>query len=227
MEARWMLPGMTESDQMRQVLYWARLRTISEVYRRDLEEEFRTPSDQEIEAYYQQHLPAFETVHLLRILAPRESFSGDDKVAFDKKALAAAQAALTRARNGDDPAQVQKDLYAGLGLEHPPAVDLGTFRRDDFIEKEAADVFSLQPGEVSQLETEVKSYVIYKVVSKSTLTLNQVKMEIIHDISQQKYRDALKSVMDSAPADFNEQYFGPMAPKPPLSAPDIPRRLAR
>jgi len=218
--------GMTESDQMRQVLYWARLRTIAEVYRRDLEEEFRTPSDKEIDAYYQQHMPSFENVHLLRILAPREN-SGGDKAEFDKKALTAAQAALTRARNGDDPAQIQKDLYAGLGLEHPPAVDLGTFRRDDFIEKEAAEVFSLRPGEVSQLETEVKSYVIYKVVSKSTLTLGQVKTEIIHDISQQKYRDALKSVMDSAPADFNEQYFGPMAPKPPLNAPNIPRRLAR
>ena len=104
--------------------------------------------------------------------------------------------------------QIQKDVYAGLGLERPPATDLGTYQRADFMEKEAADVFSLQPGEVSPLETEIKSYVIYKVASKETLKEAQVKADIIHEIAQQKYRDALKAVMDSAQADFNEQYFG-------------------
>jgi hypothetical protein len=94
------------------------------------------------------------------------------------------------------------------------------------MEKEAADVFSLQPGEVSPLETEIKSYVIYKVASKETLKEDQVKAEIIHEISQQKYRAALKAVMDSAPADFNQQYFGHMLPKPPIEPPALPRRPA-
>jgi hypothetical protein len=53
-----------------------------------------------------------------------------------------------------------------------------------------------------------------------------VKADIIHEIAQQKYRGALKAVMDSAHADFNEQYFGPMAPKPPLESPVVPRRPA-
>ena len=43
-----------------------------------------------------------------------------------------------------------------------------------------------------------------------------MKAIIVREITQQKYRAALKSVMDSAHADFNEQYFGPMAPKPPI-----------
>lgn len=218
--------GLEESDQMRQVLYWARLRTIADLYRRNLQEEFRTPSEEEISTYYQDHLPSFETVHLLRVLVPRESFSGEDKEEFDKKALVEAQAALVRAKSGDAPEQIQKEAYTRLGLQRPPAADLGIFRRGDFIEKEAVEIFSLQPGEVSQLETEVKSYVIYKVASKATLALTQVKTEIAHDISQKKYHDALKSVMDSAPADFNEQYFGPMPPRIPLSAPDVPRQAA-
>jgi hypothetical protein len=128
--------------------------------------------------------------------------------------------------NGEALAQIQNDVYAGLGLQGPPATDLGTYKRTDFMEKEAADVFSLQPGEVGPLETEIKSYVIYKVASKETLKEDQVKADIIHEIAQQKYRDALKAVMDSAPADFNEQYFGPMAPKPPMESPVLPRRPA-
>jgi hypothetical protein len=218
--------GTQDTEEFRQVMFWVRLRTIADLYRRNLQEQYRTPSPEEVDAYYQQHLASFERVRLLRILVPRENFSGADKSEFDKKALAAAQAAHARAVKGDDAEQIQKDVYAGLGLERPPSSDLGTFQRADFIEKEAADVFSLQPGEVSPLEIELKSYVIYKVVSKETLTEAQVKTEIIREISQQKYRDAIKSVLNSAPADFNEQYFGPMAPKPPLEAPVAPRRPA-
>ena len=218
--------GTEDTEEFREVMFWVRLRTIADLYRRNLQEKYRTPEPEEIDSYYQEHLGSFERVHLLRILAPRENFSGGDKNEFDKKALAAAQAARTRAVNGEALEQIQKDVYAGLGLEQPPATDLGSYQRADFLEKEAADVFSLQPGEVSPLETEIKSYVIYKVASKETLKEAQVKADIIREIAQQKYRNALKAVMDSAHADFNEQYFGPMAPKPPIEPPVVPRRPA-
>ena len=218
--------GTEDTEEFREVMFWVRLRTIADLYRRNLQEKYRTPEPEEIDSYYQQHLASFDRVHLLRILVPRENFSGGDKNEFDKKALAAAQAARTRAVNGEALEQIQKDVYAGLGLNLPPSTDLGSYQRADFIEKEAADVFSLQPGEVSPLETEIKSYVIYKVASKETLTEAQVKADIVREIAQQKYRDALKAVMDSAHADFNEQYFGPMAPKPPIEPPVVPRRPA-
>jgi hypothetical protein len=218
--------GTEDTEEFREVMFWVRLRTIGDLYRRNLQEKYRTPEPEEIDSYYQQHVDSFERVHLLRILVPRENFSSGDKSEFDKKALAAAQAARTRAVNGEALEQIQKDIYAGLSLEHPPATDLGTYKRTDFMEKEAADVFSLQPGEVGLLETEIKSYVIYKVASKETLKEAQVKADIIHEIAQQKYRDALKAVMDSAPADFNEKYFGPIAPKPPIDGPVAPRRPA-
>ncbi len=218
--------GTEDTEEFREVMFWVRLRTIADLYRRNLQEKYRAPEPEEIDSYYQQHLASFDRVHLLRILVPRENFSGGDKNEFDKKALAAAQVARTRAVNGEAPEQIQKDVYTGLGLNLPPSTDLGSYQRADFIEKEAADVFSLQPGEVSPLETEIKSYVIYKVASKETLTEAQVKADIVREITQQKYRAALKSVMDSAHADFNEQYFGPMAPKPPIEPPVVPRRPA-
>jgi hypothetical protein len=216
--------GTEDTEEFREVMFWVRLRTIADLYRRNLQEKYRAPEPEEIDSYYQQHLASFDRVHLLRILVPRESFSGGDKNEFDKKALAAAQAARTRAVNGEALEQIQKDVYTGLGLNLPPSTDLGSYQRADFIEKEAADVFSLQPGEVSPLETEIKSYVIYKVASKETLTEAQVKADIVREIAQQKYRDALKAVMDSAHADFNEQYFGPMAPKLPIEPPVVLRR---
>lgn len=215
--------GTEDTEEFREVMFWVRLRTIADLYRRNLQEKYRTPEPEEIDSYYREHIGSFERVHLLRILVPRENVSGD-KNEFDKKALVAAQAARTRAVNGDAVEQIQKDVYVSLGLDRPPATDLGTYQRADFIQKEGADVFSLQPGEVSPLETEMKSYVIYKVASKETLKETQVKADIIREIAQQKYRDAVKAVMDSAHADFNEQYFGPMAPKLPLEPPALPRR---
>jgi len=216
--------GTEDTEEFREVMFWVRLRTIGDLYRRNLQEKYRTPEPEEIDTYYQEHIGSFERVHLLRILVPRENSSGGDKNEFEKKALAAAQAARTRAVNGEAVEQIQKDVYAGLGLEQPPATDLGSYQRADFLEKEGADVFSLQPGEVSPVETEIKSYVIYKVASKETLKEEQVKADIIHEIAQKKYRDALKAVMDSTQADFNEQYFGRMAPKLPLEPPSLPRR---
>jgi len=216
--------GTEDTEEFREVMFWVRLRTVADLYRRNLQEKYRTPEPEEIDTYYQEHIGSFERVHLLRILVPRENSSGGDKNEFDKKALAAAQAARKRAVNGEAVEQIQKDVYAGLGLEQPPATDLGSYQRADFLEKEGADVFSLQPGEVSPVETEIKSYVIYKVASKETLKEEQVKADIIHEIAQKKYRDALKAVMDSTQADFNEQYFGRMAPKLPLEPPALPRR---
>jgi hypothetical protein len=216
--------GTENTEEFREVMFWVRLRTIGDLYRRNLQEKYRNPEPEEIDSYYREHLGSFERLHLLRILVPRENSSGGDKNEFDKKAMAAAQAARTRAVNGEAVEQIQKDVYAGLGLNMPPATDLGSYQRADFMEKEAADVFSLQPGEVSPLETEIKSYVIYKVASKETLKEAQVKADIVREIAQQKYRDALKAVMDSAQADFNEQYFGRMAPKLPIESQALPRR---
>ena len=209
LEAAARASGAEDTPEFRLALDWVRLRTAAELFRLNLREKYRNPSPKEIDAYYREHLADFDRVKLARILIPRESrFSSGDKSAFDKKALDAANAARERAARGEDPEQIQKDAYAALGLTGPPATGLGTYARENFIEKEGAEVFSLKPGEVTQVETEPRSYVIYKVLSKETLTKEQVTDEISRLISQQKYTDAIKAAMDAAPAEFNEQYFG-------------------
>jgi len=215
--------GMLDTPQFHEIMDWVRLRTIAEVYRRNLQEKFRTPSPEEIDAYYHQHPGTFERVRLTRIFVPRANPSGARDPEFDQKALKAAQAARQRAALGEDPDEIQKQTYSTLGLEAPPATALGAWRRADFIPKEGDEVFSLKPGEVSQVETEIQSYVIYKVTAKETLPQEQVKAEIIREISQQKYTDAIKAVIESVHAEFSEPYFGPgTALKLPPPAPRVP-----
>jgi parvulin-like peptidyl-prolyl isomerase len=219
--------GMEDTPQFRELMNWTRLRAITELYRRNLQEKYNTSLQEEIDVYYQQHLAEFERVRLVRILVPRENPSAPNKDEFDKKAQEAANAAREHLVQGLNPAQIQKDTYTALDLAAPPATDLGNRRRTDLIPEEAAEVFSLKPGEVSQVETEPKNYLIYKVESKDATPKEQVKNDISREIYQKKFRDAMKSVIDAAPAELNEQYFGVGVPsatpaKGPVAPPTSP-----
>jgi parvulin-like peptidyl-prolyl isomerase len=209
--------GLEDTPQFSEIMTWMRLRTVADLYRRNLEEKFRNPPAEEVDAYYKQHLASYDRVKLSRILIPKENPAAQDKADYEKRALEAANSAHERATKGEDLAQIQKETYAALGLQSPPASDLGNYGRANFMEKEAADVFALKPGEVTQVETEPRNYVIYKVNSRETLPEEQVKNEISRAIAEQKFKDAIKAANDSAHTDFSEQYFGPgmgSMPKP-------------
>src|SRR5437899_6008508 len=74
--------GMEDTPQFRELMSWVRLRTIADLYRRNLQEKYRTPSPEEIDTFYAEHLASFERVKLARILVPRDDISVQDKTAF-------------------------------------------------------------------------------------------------------------------------------------------------
>jgi hypothetical protein len=215
---------LEETDEFRQLMSWSRLRIAADLYRRKLEERYRTPSKEEVDSYYQQHLASYERVQVSRILVPRKNLSagnaGND-AEVDKKALESASTARARAAGGEDIKQVQKDTYAALGLSAPPPVNLGKYGRANFTDNEGPDVFSLKAGEVSQVEVEPNSYVIYKVDAKETLSEEAVKAEISQQISTGKFKDAMKALTDAAPAELDEKYFG-AGINTPLKPPIMP-----
>jgi hypothetical protein len=212
--------GLEDNVQFRELMEWLRLKTITDLYRRKLQEKYRTPTQEEITNYYKQHFSDYETIKLVRVLIPRESPTGQDKDAFDKKAYDLASAARQRILNGDDPTQIQNDSYSALGLSALSSADLGSRRRSDFVKEEGAELFSLKPGEVSQIETEPKNYVIYKLISKEVKSEDQVKNDISRELYQKNFREAMKAIIDAAPAEFNEQYFGPVVPATSPASPN-------
>ncbi len=199
--------GMEDTPQFRELMNWARLRTTTELYRRDLQAKYKAPSAEEIEAYYNEHHSDYETVRLMRILVPREHGNTKDKELFETSAKAIAELAQPRTSHGEDPAHIQKDVYENLRMGPPPSVDLGERRRTELVPQEAKEVFSLKPGEVTKVLTEPTNYVIYKVVAKNVLGLEKVKEEISREIYDQKFRKAIKTLIDNAQTEFNERYF--------------------
>jgi hypothetical protein len=76
----------------------------------------------------------------------------------------------------------------------------------------------LKAGEVTKVEAGNSGWVVYKVDSKETIPLDQVREEISRNLSQQKLRSKTDSIKAAVHADFNKEYFAPPAPPVPPSS---------
>jgi PPIC-type PPIASE domain len=200
--------GLENTARFTEVMRWWRLRTLAGLYSGSLKEQFKNPSAEEVHTYYREHLSSFQRITVARILVPRTPGSSDEAKRADEKALEVANNARERVAKGEDPDLVQKDTYSALNLTSPPATNLGAHSRSNFPIAETDELFSLGRGQVSKVETEGASYVIYKVVSKETLPEESVKDEIMHTIAQNKYDEAIRSITETAKPEFNPAYFG-------------------
>ena len=201
--------GIDHTAQFRDTMEWLRLRTLADLYRRSLEKESGTVSEQEIDEYYHHNITLFEEVKLRRILLPRNNFTAPDKQEFENKAFQIATEIRQRASKGEDLDQLQKEAYLALGFNGmPPASDVGNRRRTSLSSEVSVDVFALAPGEVSRVEKEAYSFVIYKVEAKKTLQKTQAKEEITREITRHKLETALKTITVDVRTDMNDNYFG-------------------
>jgi hypothetical protein len=213
--------GLENTDRYTEIMHWLRLRMLTDLLREKIVEENRAPSDADIARYYQENVADFDRVHVARILVPRklplpgdENLTGEKgKEERDQKLLAKANEGRDRALKGDDPEKIQKDLYSALGLGSPPTTDLGKQGRKDFLADESTELFSLKPGEVSKVEAEQASYVIYKVIDRETLREDAVKTQISREIARRNIEKANQAITQPVQPEYNEKYFGAPVPE--------------
>src|SRR6266478_445730 len=126
-----------------------------------------------------------------------------------------------RAAKGEDPDKLQKEAYVAAGLPgNAPSTKMEKVRRTTLPANHQA-VMDLKPGDVSEVISDPNSgHYIYKLVSKETLSLDNVKAEIRTTISNQRYRDSMQNFQGNV--DLNDAYFGPTRnpamPPPPRGA---------
>lgn len=201
--------GIAASPEFQTAAEWSRLKILAALYRRDLEKHLTVVSDQEIDRYYLLHISDFEEIKLRRMLVPKSSLASLAKEDSEAKALELAMEFRERAANGADMDQLQKEAYIAAGLNNmSPTTDVGARRRSSLTLDVRDDVFALRSGEVSKVEKETYSYVIYKVEAKRTLPKETVRDEISRAIAREKLDAALRSVRESVHADLNVEYFG-------------------
>lgn len=200
--------GLESSPEFQDLMTLVRLRTVSELHRRNLQARFQAPSKEDIDQYYKQNPSNFTEVKLRRMLIPRKSSSADNQQEYEKRALEAANILRERAAQGADCDQLQKEVYARLTLASPPATDMGYRRKANLLAESRDEIFALEPGEVSKVEQENFSFVIYKLERKKLLPEEEVKEEISREIARQRLQTALEEINSSVHPIFNQQYFG-------------------
>jgi len=201
--------GIESSQEYRDRIHYLQLKTRAELFRRRLEKESGAVSDAEIETHYRENVSRFEQVKLRRLLLPRTNFAAADRQTFERDAERTAAGLRERAARGEDLDRLQKEGYETLAFGGtPPSTEVGNRRRADLDAEVVEDIFSLRPGEVSKVQKEKYSFVIYKVETKWTIPQEQVRDEIRREIARQKVERALKAVTGNIRADLDEKYLG-------------------
>jgi PPIC-type PPIASE domain len=216
--------GLDKDPKFQELMRIVRINSLAEAYHRSMEEKYRSPSDADVQAYYDKNITRFEQVKLARVFIPRVNpkapTGGIDD--FAQRAQKLADSMRERAAKGEDLDKLQQEAYHTLGL-NPPSLntDVGTRRRGSgtLPPNVENDVFALKSGEVTRVEPEPSGFQFYKLQGRDTLTLAQVKSEIVAAIRKGELEASTKSVMDPIHTDLNETYFGPRSAGTPLAIP--------
>jgi hypothetical protein len=215
--------GVENTPAFIEVMRVLRMKTLGDLYRNQLAEQYRNPSEQEIEDYYKANHEKFEGAKLTRIFIPTNDpdpqATAEKKAEYQKKAPQVADDIQARAAKGEDMSKLQKDAYTALAIAAtPPTTELGLTRHGAFPPKIEQEIFSHKAGEVFRSD-EGTGHMIYRVDSRQTSPLETVKAEITQQLFRQKMEAKTKELNSAVHAEYDEKYFGPPVtptqPKPP------------
>jgi len=215
--------GVENTPAFLEVMRVLRMKTLGDLYRNQLAEQYRNPSEQEIEDYYKANPEKFEGAKLSRIFIPANDpdpqATAAQKEAYQKKVAQVADDIQARAAKGEDMSKLQKDAYTTLAIAAtPPTTDLSVARHGTFPPKIDQEIFSHKAGDVFRSD-EATGHMIYKVENKQTSPLDSVKAEIVQQLFRQKMEAKTKELNSAVHTEYNEKYFGPpvtpMQLKPP------------
>jgi len=215
---------MEDDPDYQETMHVLRMRVLADMYHRHMEEALKHASDADLKAYYDQHQAKYEEVEIHRVIVPKVNPTAPKDDQYTAKAEAAATEVHDRIAKGDDPDTVAQDAYTKLGITSKPMKsDLGK-RRSTALGPQIDSVLQpLKPGEVSAVQTEPSGWVIYKLDTRSTPTLEQVKAEILTEYVKENLEAQLKQLSDGARPDYNTDFFGPMVPQAPAGAATVTR----
>ncbi len=226
--------GLDKTSQFDAMMKFARMQILSTELQRDIQQQAAKITDADIDDYYKAHSEAFEQFNLERLFVPRakamenepsednakdEKLTEDQKTAketADKAKQEEAELAMTkladdlraRAAKGEDLQALQKEAFAAAGMKiESPTVKVPGVRRTGLQAAHAA-VFDLKPGDVSQVINDAGGHYIYKLDSKSEMSLDQAKQEIRNTLQNQRMREKMEKVTNSYRPVLNPEYFG-------------------
>jgi hypothetical protein len=234
--------GVDKTPQFAETMKFVKMQVLSQEMQKKVQKQAADIPPADVEKYYKDHPEVFQQITVDRLFVPRTKQSEPDskeeekdekmtddqqkaKDAAEKMKTDEGEAAMTkvadelhaRAAKGEEIAKLQKEAYDAAGMKvEAPSVTLTNLRRTGLPPGHAA-VFNLKVGDVSDVISDSGGHYVYKVVSQSTMTMDQATNEIHSKMQNDRMREMMDKLNGSFKAIPNEAYFGPggLAPMPP------------
>lgn len=206
--------GLQNDPKVQEIYRFAMNQILAETLNTHYTDEFSHPSDQQIQAYYDQNVKKYMEVTLQRIIIPATPSQAKPDLPKPTEAEQKAYADKIRERwvAGEDPVKLQKEVMEHNGVTTTaPDVNVGA-RRPGALPQAHEGVFELKANEISPVYSDQAAAYIYKVVSVRQVPLSEVKSLISQTLSQQMFKDKIQQVQDAVTVTFNDAYFGPDVP---------------
>ncbi len=203
---------LENNSDVQQIMKFVTNQVLAEGLKRHYSEEFSHPSEQQIQAYYDQNGAKYLEATLERIIIPHAPSADDKPKASEAEEAAAAEKIRQRWIAGEDPVKLQKDAFEVAGIQNgsTPDVNMGS-KRPGSLPVNQESVFQLKAGEFSQAYSDPTAVYIYKVVAVRKIPLGEVKESIVKTLQQQQLQEKLEQIGKSATPELNDLYFGPPA----------------
>lgn len=219
--------GLDQTPAFAEEMRYARMQLLSQDLTRTLQADANNLTDADLDDYFKKNESSFEQATLARIFVPRAKQTAPNADAKDDEAAMTKLAAdlRVRAANGEDPDKIQLEAYTAAGIAGPsPNTRMEKVRRTTLPPRHEL-VMDMRPGEVSEVFSDpAGAHFIYKMISKETVKMDDVKEEIRTALSTQRYRDSMKSFEGDVV--FSDAYFNPPSDSttPPQRNPKVRRR---
>jgi hypothetical protein len=201
--------GVDKDPRFAEVLRLARMKALNDMYRVRLEEQANNVPDADVKAYYDKNIANFEELNLSHVALPRYNSANLKDPEFEAKARKLAYDMRERLAKGEDIGKLEKEGIDALGIKKPPTTGMAPVRRGVYAKEQEEMLFALQPGDVTKVIEQASSFIIFKLESRGTPPLSDVKAEIHSKLYTQRL-DALRAATTaSIHADYNDEYFGP------------------
>lgn len=221
--------GVDKTPNFDEVMRVLRLRTLADLYLAQLAEQYKNPSDQELQSYYEANKGKYETFKISRIYIPKNNPDAqaplEQKQGYPSRASQEANDIQERATKGEPMDQLQKAGYTALGITaNPPSVEMNATRPGALPPRLQQEVNSHNAGDVFRLD-DVSGYLIYRVEKKEPAPLDSVKKELTQEIYRTKVNDKMKELKAPVHVQLDEGYFGPapLTNAPPPGATSQPK----
>ena len=205
----------TVASELEKQTKLGRMQVLAKAFYRQMEEHAENPTIAELQQYYAEHMSEFEEGEVWRLSIPKSVLSSRGGRLDPAMVKAELDSLRLRAAAGYDFDQLQAQAYADLGIKQILPLTRLTMARRSSMASEQAEVFNLQPGEMTPVIDSYTNLVILKLVSKHTAPFDSVTPEIRSGLKPALLKREIQSASESVSAEFNLQYLG-MSAQPEL-----------